>query len=211
MNRVSAFGLLIMAIVSFTNLFGTNIAGISVFAGVTFFFVNKVSEKQKYSGSGLDVREIGANLRDRKIWVWMVLPLLMDFFAMLLSRMLVPEYTTYVLTRTSGFVSLDTNIPFLVIQLAVLALGEEIAWRAFFQQQLLKALPISPTLIVSSILFALGHITVGSFIVVAYNVFFVFINSILYGIIFHKTNNAWTSAISHFSANLFSIIVLLSL
>ena len=42
-------------------------------------------------------------------------------------------------------------------------------------------------------------------------VFFVFINSVLYGIIFHKAKNAWVSAIAHFGANLFSIIVLVFL
>lgn len=40
-------------------------------------------------------------------------------------------------------------------------------------------------------------------------IIFVFVNSILYGIIFYKSNNAWVCAISHFIANLFSIIVLL--
>ncbi|MFB6467871.1 hypothetical protein ACE38V_13860 [Cytobacillus sp. Hz8] len=38
--------------------------------------------------------------------------------------------------------------------------------------------------------------------------FFVFVYSVLYGIIFHKSNNAWVSAFSHFAANLFSVIIL---
>ncbi|HBC29880.1 MAG TPA: CPBP family intramembrane metalloprotease, partial [Clostridiales bacterium] len=45
-------------------------------------------------------------------------------------------------------------------------------------------------------------------VIVTYDIFFVFINSILYGIIFYKSKNAWISAISHFAANLFSVIVL---
>jgi membrane protease YdiL (CAAX protease family) len=99
----------------------------------------------------------------------------------------------------------------MIIQLAFLALGEEIAWRAFFQRQLSKALPIIPTLLISSLLFAVGHFNQGDAVIVLYDVFFVFINSVLYGIIFHKTNNAWINAISHFVANLFSIIVLVFL
>lgn len=89
--------------------------------------------------------------------------------------------------------------------------AEEIAWRAFFQKQLNKALPIVPVLLISSLLFALGHLREGSTIIVAYDIFFVFINSILYGIIFYKSNNAWISGISHFVANLFSVIVLVFL
>ena len=89
-----------------------------------------------------------------------------------------------------------------------LALGEEIAWRAFFQKRLNKVLPIIPTLLISSILFAIGHFNQGDTVIVIFDIFFVFINSILYGVIFYRTNNAWISAISHFIANLFSVIVL---
>ena len=115
-----------------------------------------------------------------------------------------------VLARTEVFVSFD-KVVIMIFQLALLALGEEIAWRAFFQKQLSKALPIIPTLLISSVLFAIGHFNQGNAVIVLYDVFFVFINSVLYGIIFRKTNNAWISAISHFVANLFSIIVLVFL
>ncbi|MBN3555795.1 CPBP family intramembrane metalloprotease [Fictibacillus nanhaiensis] len=96
----------------------------------------------------------------------------------------------------------------LVLQLAVLALGEEIAWRAFFQNQLSKYIPIIPTIILTSIIFSLGHFAVGNAVVVSYDIFFIFINSVIYGVIFYKTNNAWISAISHFIANVFSIILI---
>ncbi len=79
----------------------------------------------------------------------------------------------------------------------------------FFQNQLSKALPIIPALLITSALFALGHLAEGNTIIVIYDIFFIFINSILYGIIFHKSNNAWISAIAHFIANVFSIIILL--
>lgn len=99
----------------------------------------------------------------------------------------------------------------LVFQLAFLALGEEIALRAFFQKQLSKAFPISIRPVISSVLFALGHLREGNVIIVTYDIFFIFINSILYGVIFHKSNNAWISGISHFIANLFSVTVLVFL
>jgi len=63
----------------------------------------------------------------------------------------------------------------MVFQLAIFALEEEIAWRAFFQKQLNRVLPIRHTLLISSVLFALGHISEGNTIVVIYDIFFVFI------------------------------------
>lgn len=209
-KRVPLIAIIIMMVVSFSNLFGLNIAGISVIIGVIFFFINKAFEKQPFRDSGLDFKVIGSNFKDRKIWVWVALPLIMDAVSITISKLFIPEYIEHVLARTEIFLSFDKVI-LLVFQLAVLALGEEIAWRAFFQKQLSKALPFIPTLLISSVLFAFGHLTKGNVIIVIYDIFFVFINSILYGIIFYKSNNAWISAISHFSANLFSVVVLVFL
>ena len=199
--------MIIMVVLSFSNLLGLKIAGLSVIIGVIFFFLNMNREKQPFSDSGLDMQAIRTNLKDKNIWFWMALPLIMDAVSITISKLFLPEYIEHVLARTEIFVSFD-KILIMVFQLAFLALGEEIAWRAFFQKQLNKAFPIMHTLLISSILFAFGHITKGNNIIVIYDVFFIFINSILYGIIFDKSNNAWISAISHFIANLFSVIVL---
>ncbi|HCJ57999.1 MAG TPA: hypothetical protein DHV55_12055 [Clostridiaceae bacterium] len=209
-KKIPLSAIIIMAVVSLSNLFGFYVAGISVCIGVVFFFVTKFIEKQPFRDSGLDMEQIGANFKDRKIWFWVALPLIMDAVSILISKLFLPEYIDHVVSRTGIFVSFDKSI-LLVFQLAFLALGEEIAWRAFFQKQLSKALPMMPVLLISSVLFALGHLREGNALIVAYDIFFVFINSILYGIIFYKSNNAWVSGISHFIANLFSVIVLIFL
>ena len=209
-RKVSLIAIILMASLSFSNLLGLKIAGLAVVVGVVFFFVDNVSEKQPFEGGGLDIGAIRKNFKDKSIWFWMALPIIMDAVAIGISKLLLPEYIDHVLARTEAFVSFD-KVLILIIQLAFLALGEEIAWRAFFQKQLNKALPIIPTLLISSSLFAIGHFSQGNAVIVLYDVLFVFINSVLYGIIFHKTNNAWMSAISHFAANLFSIIVLVFL
>ncbi len=209
-NRIPFIGMIIMAVISFSNLFGLNIAGVSVLIGGVFFFINKALEKQTFRGSGLDRKAIGINMSDRKIWVWVALPLFMDALSITIAKLFLPEFIEHIIARTEVLLSFD-KIILLVFQLAVLALGEEIAWRAFFQKQLSKDIPFVPVLLISSVLFAFGHLAEGNIIIVIYDIFFVFINSILYGIIFYKSNNAWISTISHFSANLFSVIVLVFL
>lgn len=209
-KKMPLIAMIIMAIVSLANLFGLNIAGTSVLIGVVFFFINKALEKQSFRDSGLDMKAIGTNFKDKKIWFWVVLPLIMDVVCIVISKLFLPEYIEHVLARTESFVSFDKVI-LLAFQFAVLALGEEIAWRAFFQNQLSKTLPIIPVLLISSVLFSFGHFVERNIIIVTYDIFFIFINSILYGIIFHKSNNAWISAISHFIANLFSAILLIFL
>lgn len=210
MGTLPAIAMIAMAILSFANLFGLRIASVSVFIGVAFFFITKASERAAFDESGLDIKSIGAGFRVKGIWLWLVLPTIMDAVSAGLSKFVLPQYVAYELARAGAYVTFD-KVLVLLPQLAVLALGEEIAWRAFFQRQLTKAFPATLVIFLSSVLFALGHWTVltpGDGGVVAYSVFFVFINSILYGVIFRKTNNAWVSAISHFVANLLSVVFL---
>jgi membrane protease YdiL (CAAX protease family) len=209
-KKIPFIAMIIMAVLSFSNLFGLTIAGASVIIGILFFFINNAYEKRPSTDSGLDIKAIGANMKGKGIWIWLLLPLIMDAVSMTIAKLFVPGYIEHVLERTDIFISFDKML-LMVFQLAILALGEEIAWRAFFQKQLNKGFSIVPVLLISSALFSLGHVTQGNVNIVVYDIVFVFINSILYGIIFYKTNNAWVSAISHFMANLFSIIVLVLL
>lgn len=199
--------MIVMAIVSFSNFLGLSIAGISVIVGIAFFFINRVLGKDVTSNNSLNMKAIGTNLKDKPIWFWIVLPLIMNVISFIVATLFLPEFVEHIYDRTRFMVSLD-KLLLLVVQLAILALGEEIAWRGFFQKQLNKWLPIIPTLILTSILFSLGHFAVGNVVVASYDIFFIFINSILYGVVFYKTNNVWISAISHFIANLFSVIVI---
>lgn len=205
---ISRIAMIIMGIISFSNLLGLKVAGVSVIIGAIFFFINKKIENQSDIESGFDMNSIKTNLKDKGIWIWVLLPLILDAVSITISKLFLPEYIDHVLARIESFVSFD-KIVIMVLQLAFLALGEEIAWRAFFQKQLNKVLSTRYTILISSILFAIGHISSGNTTIVIYDIFFVFINSILYGVIFHKSNNAWISAISHFIANLFSLIILI--
>jgi membrane protease YdiL (CAAX protease family) len=89
----------------------------------------------------------------------------------------------------------------------VFALGEEIAWRAFFQNRLSKVLPVIPTILVTSFLFTLGHYKQGDMTIVLFGLVFTFINSVLYGLIFNKSKNAWISTVSHLTANIFEVVL----
>ncbi len=205
-KKLSLVALVAMAILSLTNLFGLPLAGLTVIIGVVFFFLE--NGKAPAAQTGFDIKGIGKAFSDKMIWLWVASPLLMDIVAVGLAKLILPEYVEHVLSRAGALVSFD-KAALLLIQLMVFAVGEEIAWRAFFQNQLQKAVPVPMALLVSSILFGLGHIASGSAVVVAYDVFFVAVNGCLYGIIFYKTKNAWVSAIAHFAANLFSVLVLL--
>lgn len=200
--------MILMTVLSFTTLTSQNLGSYVIFIGIIAYFVNKLIEKQSTKDSGLDFKAIGHNLKDRKVWIWLALPFVMDAICIIIASFVLPEYIEYEIARAGNYVTFDKTF-IMIVQFAVFALGEEIAWRAFFQNQLCKIMEITPVLFISSALFALGHLTQGNIMVVAYNLFFIFINSILYGIIYHKTKNAWVSAISHYASNLFCVIIMI--
>lgn len=202
--------MIIMVVLSFTNLFGLEIAGGTIFLGVIFFFVNKIIEKQPFEGSGLDMKSILADLKNKKVWMWILLPTIVHAISIIISLLFLPEYIEYETTRAGGFVAIELSAVS-IIQFLIFALGEEIAWRAFFQQQLNKAMSIIPVLLISSLLFTAGHFKEGNPVIVIYGLIIIFINSFLYGIVFHKTKNAWVSTISHFVANIFEVIIFVML
>lgn len=196
----------IMAIVSFTNLFGLNLSSASIILGIVFFFINKMIEKQPMKGSGLDFKAIGENLKDKRIWVWFVLPIVTDAVCVILSMLFLPGYIEYETARAGSFVPIEISISSFLL-FFVFALGEEIAWRAFFQNKFSKILPVIPVLLITSLLFTLGHYKQGNITIVVFGLIFTFVNSVLYGVIFHKTKNAWISTFSHFAANIFEVVL----
>ena len=199
--------LVLMALVSLTNLFGITAAGVSVILGIAAFFVFKIVEKQTFQDCGLDFKSIGKEAKRPAIWLWILMPSVMNFLVIILAKLILPNYIEHVVSRSAAMLTVNT-LPILIIQLFVFALGEEIAWRAFFQKQFQSFLSVAPTILISSALFSLGHLKSGNLVVVTYDLLFVFVNSLFYGIIFRKTGNVWMSAVSHFAANLFAVIIL---
>lgn len=196
----------IMGIVSFTNLFGLNISSAAIILGIIFFFITNGLQKQPTKGSGLDLKAIGNDLKNKKIWLWLLAPIVMDAICVGLSLWLLPEYIEYETTRAGDFVAIEISFSSILLFL-VFALGEEIAWRAFFQKRLSKILPVVPAILITSVLFTLGHYKKGDLNIIIFGLAFTFINSVLYGIIFHKTKNAWISTLSHYVANMFEVVL----
>lgn len=203
-NRLSLIVLAVMSILSFSNILGINVSSTVIPLGVVYFFINRALEKQPMAGSGLDIKTVGSDLRDRTIWIWLALPVFADAVCVGLATLFLPEYIEFETARASSFVAVELSLAS-ALKFFVFALGEEIAWRAFFQNQLSKVIPLLPVLLFSSLLFALGHYKTGNPVVVIFGLSFTFINSVIYGIIFHKTKNAWISTMAHFTANMFEV------
>jgi membrane protease YdiL (CAAX protease family) len=198
-----------MVLVSLTNIFGVAAAGMSVLIGVGAFIVFKIFEQQSFRECGLDLKSIKTTVNPT-IWILIAMPTIINILVIVFAKLMLPEYITHVIARSESMLSAD-KLPLLLIQLIILAFVEEVAWRGFFQKQIQSFLPALPAILGTSAIFSLGHMASGSFMIVAYDLLFVFINSLIYGVVFKKTNNVWLSTISHLLANLSAVFILLFL
>lgn len=179
-----------------------NIASLTIIIGIVAFFVTGKTNDDK--DEGLNFKTILSLLKNKGTIILIFMPILMNFICKVIAKLFVPEFIEHLKERT-GFLAFNM-MPVLIVELIIAALGEEIAWRAFFQKQTSKIVPFLPSLIISSALFSICHFNQGNAIVVIYDLVFIFINAIFYGIIFKKTDNAFISTIAHLLANLFGVV-----
>lgn len=203
--------LIVMTILSFANFLNIKIDGevlklssISIIVGIIAYFTTR--KTNEFITSGLEVKKCFTSLKDIKLIVLLIIPALLNILSFIIAKNFLPEYMEHLSNRTN-FIDSSKIIKTILI-LGVAALGEEIAWRAFFQKQTTKIMKFIPSLIITSFLFSLGHFNFGNPLIVIYDLVFIFINSIFYGLIFKKTDNAWCSWISHYIANIIGIFMI---
>ena len=211
-SKTSIVFLIIMTLLSFTNMLNLEMngevvkpAGLMVIIGVIAFFVTKKSNDSKEEG--LDIKSFPGKLKSPKVIILALMPTIMVFVSIFLEKKFMPEVLQHIKERV-GFID-KSQIVGTVISLVVLALGEEIALRAFFQKQSTKLKGFIPSIIITSILFSLGHFAYDEPLIVVIDLVEIFIDSIFYGLVFKETDNAFCSWLSHFLSNLIAVFLFL--
>ncbi|WP_226584044.1 CPBP family intramembrane glutamic endopeptidase [Halobacillus litoralis] len=88
------------------------------------------------------------------------------------------------------------------LAILLFALGEEIVFRGLIQARLNWKMRPAYAIVLSSILFSVMHLTEGSSVVVTVDLATIFLDSILFGCLFFRTNNLYISWLAHALANL---------
>ena len=184
-----------------------DIPALNIFAiAIIVFVLIKAMRKNSRIESGLSLRQIGKGLKSKSTWVLLFLPALSAAIFFFVGKYFVPGWAEHVLGR----VSLDlTNLPSVAVTLIVMALIEEIMYRAFFQQGITRRIGVFPAIVLTSVIFAIGHVSAGIFAIVAFDVLGVFIDSVIFGTIFAKTKSVWLSFFAHLLGNTAALILML--
>ena len=203
-------GLFLMAVLSLTKIIPElSLSGLTVLIGILFFFVLEHFDKKSHIESGLRFKSFFDDLKKQGVILLVLLPIGTAVVTLIIGDLAFKgAFTSHIVGRTDSMLSFD-KMPLLMVQVIIAALGEEIAWRGFFLGKSMTILPFWLCAIVSSLLFAVAHIASGSFELVSYDVLMIFIDSIIYSVIYKKTKNCLITTLSHILANTTGIVFLM--
>ena len=203
---LTLIGIAVMILLAFTKVVpSSNIAGYSVFVGIAFFFIIEAVAKTPNAESGLRFDTIVEDIKKPGVIVWLLLPSVSGIVTLVVGNLMFSgEFVVHVMGRTSSILSFD-KIALLIGQVIIAAFGEEIAYRGFFLGKGMKIFPFWFCAVVSSLAFAAGHIATGDMGIVVYDIAAVFIDSLIFSVIYHKSGNCVISTFSHILGNAISI------
>ena len=203
---LTIIGVAIMILLTVTKVVpSSKIAGYSVFVGIAFFFITEAVSKTPNAESGLRFHTIPADLKKPGVILWALLPSVSGIATLIVGNLIFGgEFLAHEMGRVGSILSFD-KIALLIGQVIIAAFGEEIAYRGFFFGKTSKLFPIWLCAVVSSAVFAAGHIAAGNIGVVLYDVACVFIDSLLFSVVYHKSGNCVISTFSHILGNAISL------
>lgn len=199
---LTVIGLTAMILLTMTKVTpSSQIAGYAVFVGIAFFFIVEGAAKTRGAESGLRFATILSDIRKPGVLFWMLLPIVSAMATLAAGNLIFSgAFVSHVMGRTGSMLSFD-KIPLLTGQVVIAALGEEIAFRGFFVGKSMRLFPFWICAVISSVVFAAGHIAAGNVGIVVYDVATIFIDSIIYSIVYRKSGNCLISTISHMLCN----------
>ena len=170
-------------------------------AGLACFFIIEGIEKTPDSESGLSFKRFFSDLKKPGVLLLILFLLVLSPVEMLLSKAVFGSaYIDHVLGRVN--VPGPDQLPLLLFSQIVSVLGEEIEFRAFFVGKGMKRFSFWPVAIAGAVIFAAAHYAAGPAGIVARDLAGIFIDAILFAILYRRTGNCLISFIPHFLNNM---------
>ncbi len=170
-------------------------------AGLACFFLIEGIEKTPDSESGLSFKRFFPDIKKPGVIPLILFMLISTPVEMLLSKAVFGNtYIDHVLGRID-VPGLD-QLPLLLLSQVASVLGEEIEFRAFFVGKGMRRFSFWPTAIAGAVVFAAAHYAAGSAGIVAWDLGWIFIDAILFAILYRKTGNCLISFVPHFLNNM---------
>ena len=173
---------------------------------ILYMIIESLLRHRTWAENGFSIRTIPSGLRQTFMWFLLVVFGTQAIF-ILAGYFFLPEVLAHLISRVPMDISSLSASLFISIGIATFL--EELLFRALFQNRLSAF--VSPAIAIGlvSLVFALGHYSAGPALVVFVDLLSVFVDSLIFGIIFQRSRNVFVSWIPHYLADMFSIVALI--
>ena len=190
-KRVLIETILVMALTLGGMLFLPQAKAIFALLPIAYLLIEKRLRKRTWEELGFKFRTFWQDLRAN--WLWFVLAgLVSQSVTVFWAHAYFPEYIQHVQARLPFKDGMSWAV--LLPVLAISILGEELTYRTLFQGRLTPFLGNPAAILVASCFFGLAHYAAGPAAILVADLGLIFVDSLLYGLIYARGNNvivAW--------------------
>ena len=175
---------------------------------IAYLLIERRIRNRTWADFGFKFNTFWADLRSN--WFWFVLVGVVSQPAwFLIERAVAPEIVDHIIERLP-FPPTAGGLFVYAIPLAIVLIGEELTHRTLIQGRLTPFIGIPVAIAVASLVFGISHYSPGPFAIVALDISSIVFDSILFGIIYARSNNLIVSWAAHLLGDILGFIFLIS-
>jgi len=208
-NRVLIETILVTAISFGGILLLPQLKIIFVLLPIAYLLIERRVRHRTWADLGFKFKTFWIDLRAN--WFWFVLVgIISQPMWVFIERAISPEIIKHVVERLP-FPLTGSGLLVYAIPLAFALIGEELTHRTLIQGRLTPFIGIPAAIGVASLIFGISHYAPGPFAIVAFDISSIVFDSILFGIIYARSNNLIVTWAAHLLGDMIGLALLISL
>jgi membrane protease YdiL (CAAX protease family) len=175
---------------------------------IAYLLIERRIRNRTWADIGFKFNTFWIDLRAN--WFWFVLVGVISQPAwFLIARAIDPKIIDHIVERLP-FPPTAGGLFVYVIPLAIVLIGEELTHRTLIQGRLTPFIGTTAAIIVASLVFGISHYSPGQFAIVTVDISSIIFDSILFGIIYARSNNLIVSWAAHLLGDILGLVFLIS-
>ena len=180
---------------------------IFVLIPIVYLLVERRQRHRSWADLGFKLNTFWVDLQAN--WFWFVLVgIISQPVWLLIERAIDPEIIDHIIERLP-FPATAGGLLVYVIPLAFALIGEELTHRTLIQGRLTPFIGATAAILVASLVFGISHYSPGPFAIVAVDISSIVFDSILFGIIYARSNNLIVSWAAHLLGDILGLVCLI--
>jgi membrane protease YdiL (CAAX protease family) len=186
-------------------IFFPSLKGIAVFIPAFYLLIERWVRKRSWAAVGIRPKQFFQDLRPQ-LGLVILVAVVIQVGVVVAANWFFPQFLAHVSARLPFAIG-ENWLP-IVLSLFFATFIEEFVYRGLFQQRFSWFMPTSIAIVSVSLIFSLLHIAPGIWFIILIDVLLVFVDSILYGLIFARSKNLLVAWLAHFLADVIALILM---